>query len=220
MVLCLPAWIRGLMSLCHVKNQDVVERPWGIALVEGLPLGLRDTELSLKEFEGYLWLWHKLTLANSQRLTRGADWQLTNHDKNWNISPSGAHGSACPGHLLPVGPDFLKSRFYRKPHLFGTFQESTEWKEEELVTFTKGLIVVAWGPSGTRGQGEPRELDIKFSKAQIMLVRAPHLWPQQLSIFLCFHGWLDTSHPLSIFGHTVVQSSGFPTFSITIECQL
>lgn len=42
------------MSLCHVKNQDVVERPRGIALVEGLPLGLRDTELSLKEFEGYL----------------------------------------------------------------------------------------------------------------------------------------------------------------------
>ena len=44
MILCLSAWIWGLMSLCHVENHDVAERPRGIALVEGLPLGLRDTE--------------------------------------------------------------------------------------------------------------------------------------------------------------------------------
>lgn len=53
---------------------------------------------------------------------------------------------SLPWAFVPCGPDSLEARFYRNPHLFGTFWESKEWKQEELVVVMKGLAGIASGP--------------------------------------------------------------------------
>lgn len=90
--------------------------------------------------------WYTLTFANSQTYTREADCQLTNCNKNWNISLSGKYGSAYPGHLFPVGLIPYRPDSTRNHHLVRAFWKSKKWKQEKLVVLVKGLTDIAWGP--------------------------------------------------------------------------